>query len=323
MELFSELYSAYYNAVEHVLRAAQGKDIRAEALQELLSAHTFSESAFHMLPKLQGGQWPLLRAENGGYTARYALPEALPLTALQKAWLKALLRDPRMRLFMDDEAFAQMEAALADVEPLFRQEDLHVFDNAGDGDDYGSEAYREVFRVFLAAVRSGSAVYVRYDNGSQRMADAYWPVRLEYSPKDDKFRAYCHSRGNRRRKTYVLNLQRVTAAEAVPDEIRRPAAPDGVNGMFHEVVMEIGRERNALERCMLQFAHFEKRTEYDEHTDKYTCTLRYNAMDETEVVIRVLSFGPTLRVLGPERFLAELRGRVRAQARLLARTEAE
>jgi len=42
---------------------------------------------------------------------------------------------------------------------------------------------------------------------------------------------------------------------------------------------------------MIQLAHFEKRTEYDAMSDRYTCTVKYNVTDESELVIRVLSFG--------------------------------
>lgn len=63
---------------------------------------------------------------------------------------------------------------------------------------------------------------------------------------------------------------------------------------------------------MLHFAHFEKRAE---RTDdgRYILRLTYDADDETELVIRVLSFGPCVRVLEPERFADLIRQRLTAQ----------
>ena len=61
----------------------------------------------------------------------------------------------------------------------------------------------------------------------------------------------------------------------------------------------------------------EKKTEYDEVANKYTCTIRDNVMDETEVIIRVLSFGPTIKVLGPNEFVVEIRNRVKKQSELI------
>ena len=39
----------------------------------------------------------------------------------------------------------------------------------------------------------------------------------------------------------------------------------------------------------------------------------YDADDETEILIRVLSFGPMLRVTSPERFIKLIRERLRRQ----------
>lgn len=76
-------------------------------------------------------------------------------------------------------------------------------------------------------------------------------------------------------------------------------------------------ERNALERAMLHFSHLEKVTErLDEK--HYRLQLMYNKSDETEMVIRILSFGPLLRVQEPAGFIELLRCRLRKQLALRA-----
>ena len=51
---------------------------------------------------------------------------------------------------------------------------------------------------------------------------------------------------------------------------------------------------------MLHFAHFQKRAEkVDDH---YLLHINFHRDDESEMVIRVLSFGPTVEVLEPESF---------------------
>ena len=71
-------------------------------------------------------------------------------------------------------------------------------------------------------------------------------------------------------------------------------------------------ERNALERAMLHFAHFEKQAE---RTDdgRYILRLKYYENDETEIVIRVLSFGPYVKVLEPESFVNLIKERLISQ----------
>ena len=52
---------------------------------------------------------------------------------------------------------------------------------------------------------------------------------------------------------------------------------------------------------MLHFAHFEKRAERL-GKDQYLLKIKYSIEDEPELVIRILSFGPLVEVLGSEKF---------------------
>lgn len=342
MELFSEIYSSYYRAVAEVLRQAQDRHLSGGEIQKILSDNTFAESALTIFPKLQTGSWPLLRKTEDGYRAACSPPALHPLSTLQQAWLKAVLTDPRIRLFFDDSELVKLQEALSGVEPLYRQEDFHFFDRALDSDDYNNPNYQQNFRTVLTVIRKKTALLIHYEGGKgKRVCGLFRPCKLEYSQKDDKFRAHCQRQIRKRKTLYTLNLSRIISAEPVDrisaESAERPVSPVSPeppvssvpthansippvtpSSRFRQVVIEITRERNALERCMVHFAHFEKRTEYDEMSGKYICTLRYNVMDETEIVIRVLSFGPTIRVVAPQEFVSEIRARVRKQSELIS-----
>jgi len=322
MELFSEIYSLYFRAMERLLHSANKRPLTGAEVQKALSEGTFSESSITMFPKLQNGVWPLLRRMESGYTAACVPPDKMPLTLLQRAWIKALLDDPRIRLFLDGDETEKLRSSLSDMAPLYKQEHFYVFDKATDSDDYENPEYRRCFRLFLRAIHQKAALSVLYEGGKgNRVSGLFWPYRLEYSAKDDKFRAHCYRKIGGKKMISILNMGRVASvetADTVPSDLL--SAPNtGGGARFRQVTLEITKERNALERCMVHFAHFEKRTEYDEAADKYTCTIQYNVMDETEIVIRVLSFGPTIKVLGPDEFIGEVRTRVKRQAEWLER----
>lgn len=61
---------------------------------------------------------------------------------------------------------------------------------------------------------------------------------------------------------------------------------------------------------MLHFSHLDKKTERidDGH---YRITLYYEREDETELLIRVLSFGPVLKVIFPDDFVKKLLQRLK------------
>ena len=83
---------------------------------------------------------------------------------------------------------------------------------------------------------------------------------------------------------------------------------------IRELTLQINDERNALERVMLHFAHFEKQAERVDD-NKYLLHLKYYATDETEIVIRVLSFGPCVKVISPDSFVGLIKERLEEQKR--------
>ena len=81
---------------------------------------------------------------------------------------------------------------------------------------------------------------------------------------------------------------------------------------MQSLTLEITDERNALERAMLHFAHFEKQAERVDG-NRYLLRIRYYENDETEMLIRVLSFGPYVKVLEPESFIELVKQRLVCQ----------
>ena len=68
-------------------------------------------------------------------------------------------------------------------------------------------------------------------------------------------------------------------------------------------------QRKTLERVLLHFAHYEKEAEkLDEK--HYRITVVYDKEDETEMVIRILSFGPMIKVTAPQHFVELIKQRL-------------
>ena len=63
---------------------------------------------------------------------------------------------------------------------------------------------------------------------------------------------------------------------------------------------------------LLHFAHFEKRVERMD-TKRYLVHIKYNKSDETEMVIRILSFGPMVEVIEPQDFKNLIIARLKSQ----------
>ena len=207
--------------------------------------------------------------------------------------------------------FEPSEEGLEDVEPLFTPDRFVYFDRYTDGDDYADPRYVEHFRTILRAMREKRKLRVRF-HGHRGNRQSYLciPYRLEYSSKDDKFRLITGYKG----KVLTVNLSRIDSVQLLDpweeNEYRPPREREKT------LVMELYDARNALERTMLHFSDLEKETEKLEEK-RYRITLHYRQGDETEILIRILSFGPVLKVLEPEGMVAQIRERLAKQTALL------
>jgi len=299
--MFSEVYSAYFSAVAAILREAVQGDISEKHMTEIIHKKAFSESFLTIIPALKNEEWLLINRAGRTPIQR---PSQMPLTLLQKRWMKALLTDPRIALFQPNIS------GLDTVEPLFTVDDFVYFDRYADGDPFGNDNYINNFHIILKALRECRKLKISYSNRTgRRVTGTYNPWKLEYSAKDDKFRLLT----NAGHFGATINIGRITACELLdaydPSQLSEPRREASLT-------FELIDERNALERVMLHFSDCRKETRRidDWH---YNVTLWYDPQDETEILIRILSFGQMIRVTSPESFINLIKERIFKQKNLL------
>lgn len=321
MELFSEIYGCYFTVVAKILEQARDGLSKTE-IEKLVAGHGFYDTAFHLLPSLFSGEWSLLEERDNKYYTKFNGDTKRPFTNLEKSWLKTLLGDPRIRLFLDESQLISLGASLNYIEALYDRNNFHIYDKHLDGDDYSDDGYITRFKAITDACKAHRLLIIEYDSRKGgRTKRQYHPYKICYSTRDDKFRLLCAAFNSHRKKLerITLNLGRIKSVQ--PSENQFDSSVD-LDSLYQEtfsnepVVLEISRERNALERCMLQFASYERQTEYDKDRDIYTCRISFDPADETELLIRILSFGPVVKVLGPENFLTQVKERIRRQLKL-------
>lgn len=300
--LFSEIYSAYYQAAASLINAAISGELTAKNAEELIASRAFRESFVYILDAIRREDWKII-TRDFRTSLRYS-PQT-PLSTLELRFLKAITLDDRFRLLYDGEP-----RGLDEVEPLFTPADFHFFDLISDGDPYTDVAYRNHFRTVWKALKEERRLRISFRDGKCRdHTGIYTPRKLEYSEKDDKFRLLCQGRYQ----LDIINLARIYGCEileAFDEEVLPP-----LRRRTERVLIRIRDQRNALERCMLGFADYAKETRQT-GKDEYEMELTYYKSDETEVLIRVLSFGPLVQVLAPEGFIRLIRARLDKQRQL-------
>ena len=303
--LFHEIYGSYYQIVSLIIEEAVKKQhIALDDIYRIVGDYGFGESLLHIPDALRIGEWKLL-TEDGG-TPIQSTPH-MPLTAMQKRWLKAILGDRRIGLFLAGEEERKLREQLEEADALYAQDAIVYFDRYADGDPYGDEAYRENFRTILKALHDKRRLKLQFT--SQRGKRHTWraaPQRLEYSAKDDKFRLRIIGRF----RPDTINVARISKCELL-DAYCASDLKEYSDGE-ERVVLALVDERNALERAMLHFSNLKKETQRLDDR-RYRVTLHYYKEDETEILIRVMSFGPMIKVVSPNSFVAQMRDRLKRQ----------
>lgn len=312
MKLFSEINCTYYNITEKILRQ---KSVTKEAIRRIISKNGFSETVLFLEPELIGkNNIGLLTEQDGIYTSILKNEPHIPLSAVQKKWLCSVLNDKKSSLFLDIEQKAELYELLG-AEPLFDRSSIRFFDRFTDGDDFENEDYIKHFRNILRSIHENRLVKISFQTRkNDRITHYYLPERVEYSSKNDKFRVHVI----RYNKSKPIERGIINIAQINSTELTDIIAGNGLDEASpkKEVVLRVSSERNAINRFMMEFAELERVSEYDDESKECTVTMKYDIKDETEILIRILSFGPVVEVLQPDDFRAQIARRIELQRQL-------
>jgi hypothetical protein len=321
MELFSEIYGKYYKLVASLLPKLPLT--RAE-ISKYVQKEGFAESNLFFLPKLiDENGWQILNQDQGKYISKLRGKYPLPLTTLEKRWIKAICLDSRFNLFFSPNLKDELLNKLTTTEPLYKEEDFKYIDQCLDGDPFNELQYQNNFKTVLMALQKKRIVQISFVSGKHNKHSGYYvPIKLEYSAKDNKFRVYCAKVSHKQiNSCYIINMARIKAVQMGGKYDKPlPTIKSYMDSLRckEPIVVEVSQERNALERFMLEFSCYEKRAEFDEQTGICTVKLYYQALDETELLIKILSFGPVVKVIGPQSFVQLITKRIIRQKELLA-----
>lgn len=333
MEFFSEIYGCYYKIVAEILKRAGQGTVSKQEILDITEQYGFAESGLTVPDKLFSGQWNFLtKTETNSFVSRLEHDPEMPLTILQKRWIKSLLSDRRIHLFLDGDALSEISEALSDVEPLWSEEFFLHYDRFENGDDFSSQEYQQNFQLVMDAIRTKEVIRFDYTSSKgKRTRKTCLPLKIEYSSKNDRFRLIALRCPFGKRK--VIDRYRFDGirnadfsdsyrdtennGNILRDSIKK-AASLSLDTLLRQsydtepVRLLIHNRRNALERAMLHFANYDKDTrQLDENT--WECFIYYDSSMETELLIEILSFGPVVQVTGPDSFVELIRERLRRQ----------
>lgn len=300
--IFNEIYGCYYNAVAKMISLAVDGRLTESKMNEIASEYAFEESLLTIIPALKNQDWQLIDHD---FETPIESKPTMPMTILEKRWLKTILLDPRIALFQIPMG------ELKDVDPLFEPGDIVYFDRYLDGDRYDHPSYIANFYIIQQAIKEHKKVRIKFwNNKNQERTHLLEPIKIEYSDKEDKFRVLCAGRWDIRTINMGRVIQCTRLEETFPEELCLQTRKRDT------LVFELSDERNALERVMMKFAHYKKEVERL-NENLYRVQMEYDVDDETDVLIQMMSFGSYVKILSPDKMKDELCKRIAKQLEML------
>ena len=323
-EIFSEVYGCYYDAAIKILSLAVKGNLTEESLVDIADkyvyadkeAHSSAQHIFNVLfrgEKKDGSSMSAALLDENCDTPLYNEP-VLPLTLLQKRWLKSLLLNKRIKLFGLEEP-----EWLDGVKPLFMPDDFVYFDQDTDGDNYSDEKYINNFRILLKAINRKHKLNIVYADrkNEQHHYDGGIPYKMEYSPKNDKFRLLLIRKIYEKTIFSVLNVSQISSVE-ISDE-HYDECLDGFVPEKGEIVFELDNDNTTMQlsRAMREFSDMEKETKHLGN-NIYQVSIKYYKSDEKEIVIRLMSYLPYIKVISPDDVRKQIEEKLKTQMTLNA-----
>ena len=146
------------------------------------------------------------------------------------------------------------------------------------------------------------------------MYGKFLPYKIQFSPKNNIMRLICFRlKNNQIEKQNTINISRIILAEQA-DEFINYNENELPFEKYKQVELEVSYQRNGIERFMNEFAPYRKKSEYNSGYCKVI--LDYNKSDETELLIRILSFGTVIKIISPE-MREKAKERIEKQYKLL------
>ena len=328
MELFDEVRNRYFQLVFKVINECAGGKAESEILkiiaegefeQRVIGRNQKSFADLLLNSCSDDENLNLLRKQNGLYYPSLQGAGDVPLpvrfTNIEKAWLKALLAEPGVRMVLSEETRAKLEETLAETDTPMRKEYLDFSNTIKLPEIAEPEAYAKNFKLLLGALIQEKPV--RYTN-TDKWGNVYkdklaLPINLEYSLRDGRFRVAMYSLDDNR--PIMANIFSITDLRPVDEEVEMDRER-AKNLVFEQkyapepVVLEVTDKKAAMERSFMSFSGLE-RTAKIIGRNKYELRLNYYLFEEEDLIRSIISLGHYVKVLSPQRIADEIVKRVK------------
>ena len=335
MELFHEYKNKYFHLIFRILNLSKDgldrdeiiKLIEQEEYEEKVIGKDFKTFEGMLLNEYESlDNLNLLEERESKFYSILNNEKRIPLkvrfSKLEKTWINGMIKEPVVQALLGKEILEKLEKALEDVKE--GNNDIIEFTNKVKSNfQYNIKKFTEDFYIILEGiVKEGPIIYTNVDrNGNEYKNQLALPIRIEYSLKDDKFRASLYSLKEER--SIMVNLHTlkdvkiaekdIEISENINLEINREDVLRKLKEKKYSetpITIELEDIRGAMERCFMSFSSFERCSRAISE-NKYEIDIYYYTFEEADVIRKIMSLGPYVKVKSPERVKEIIVGKIK------------
>jgi hypothetical protein len=334
MELFNEVKNRYFQLVFRIINECADGKAKGEILKlidegefeqkvigknqqsfaDIILNRCNEDENLNLLTEKEGMFYPSV--EKAGKP-----PIPVRFTKLEKAWLKAVLEKDEIRMLLSSQTIEKLQKELCDFDSPIKDEYFEMTNIIKLSEITQQELYEKNFRLILDALIQERPI--RYSN-TDKKGNVYsnklaLPVSIEYSMRDARFRVSMYSLDDNR--PIMANIFTLSDVRIVDEEVnidRETAKKLLFEQKYSEepVILEVTDKKAAMERCFMCFSGME-RTSRDLGKNKYEIRLNYYLFEEENLIRSIISLGPYVRVVSPQKISDEIVKRVKKSISLI------
>lgn len=292
--IFHELHSDLFLALCRIINAiASGERMtRTDILQQLPNLDWGSlERANELIDTI------FLFQPDG--TADLFLDKAIAprATTVELIWLRAMLEDPGAAFLLPADLREKLLQKLVSIPEWPREKIWQTVQEHGDG---RTALQARLATIWQALREKHQLAYANRDSRGNLHEGICSPCRLEYDAVANRFYLIIWQEAEARAiKMRVASLESGQCLETPIPAGTEEAFQQFLASRRQSVTLRIERQNNAVERCFMMFASYDKEASYNEETDTYTIQLYYYDFDRHEILQQILSLGAAATVLAP------------------------
>lgn len=314
--LFHPLYSTYYLVVKNLLKTYVNNNktpLSSSQVNDIIEKTAFIDAPGDLFDIINNTSevTTIFKYTPNGVTSPVKHIPDFPLSTIELRFLAAILQDHRITMFMNNETEKSLKSELEGVVPLWTSEDVKYFDQNKDADAFENTEYIKRFQTLLNAINNKNSIRLVY--GRKENSDIFTPTHMNYSQKDNTFRLFV------KEFKYPINLENIKSYEITDQKPSKPEESSKYATLKVEIFDDTPTKYH-FNRAIRQFSYFKKTCQKTEEANTYQMTVDYDYSDQSDIIIRVLMFGPQMKVLGPDEVVENIKSRIQKQVDIFKTT---